>query len=55
VIVLTPTTNASRVLSPRVKHGTDDHKTCRGGTFTDSEDETKYEEASKVLASRMAA
>ena len=55
VTVLTPISNSSRVLSPRVKHGTDDHKTCGDGTFTDSEDETKDEKTSKVLASRMAA
>ena len=54
-MVLTPVTNASRVLSPCVKHRTNDHKTCSDGTFTDSEDETKYEETSKVPASRMAA
>ena len=53
--VLTPISNSSRVLSSRVKHGTDDHKTCRDGTFTDSEDETKNAKTSKVLASRMAA
>jgi len=54
VIVLTPITNTGRVLPPRVKHGTDDHKTRRDATFADSEDETKYEETSEVLASCMA-
>ena len=55
VIFLTPITNTGRVLPPRVKHGTDDHKTHSDRTFTDSEDQTTSKETSKVLASRMAA
>ena len=55
VVVLTPVTNTGRVLPPRVKHGTDDHKTRRNRTFTNSEDKTTSKETSKVLASRMTA
>jgi len=55
VIVPTPITNTGRLLPPRVKHGTDDHKTHSDRTFTNSEDETTSKETSKVLASRMAA
>ena len=54
IIVLTPITNTSRVLPPRVKHGTNNQKSRRNGPFTDSENETNGEETGKVLASRMA-
>jgi hypothetical protein len=53
-IVLTPITNTSCVLAPRVKHGTNNHEARRDGTFTNSEDETTSKETGKVLASRMA-
>jgi hypothetical protein len=53
-MTLTPITNTSCVFSPGVKHGTDNHKARRDGTFTDPENETNYEETGKVLASRMA-
>ena len=53
--VLTPITNTGRVLSPRVKHRTDNHKARRDGTFTHPENETNGEETGKVLAGRMAA
>ena len=55
IIVLTPTTNTSCVLSPRVKHATNNHEARRDGTFTYSEDKTSGEETGKVLASGMAA
>jgi hypothetical protein len=42
------------VFSPRVKHGTDNHKSCRDGSFTDSENKPNDEETGKVLASCMA-
>jgi hypothetical protein len=51
---LTPITNTNRLFSPCVKHGTDNQKTRRDGTFTNSEDETTSKETGKVLASRMA-
>ena len=51
--VLTPITNTSRELSPRIKHGTDNHKSRRDGTFTNSENETNDKETGKVFASRM--
>jgi hypothetical protein len=54
ITVLTPINNSSRVLSPRIKHGTDNHKSGRDGTFTDSENETNGKETCKVLASRVA-
>jgi hypothetical protein len=54
MIVLTPITNTSCVLSPRVKHGTDNHEARRDGTFTNSEDETTSKETGEVLTSRMA-
>jgi hypothetical protein len=53
-MVLTPITNTGRVLSPRVKHRTDNKKARRDGTFTNSENETNCEETGEVLASRMA-
>jgi hypothetical protein len=52
--VLTPITNTNRLFSPCVKHGTNNHKPRRDGTFTNSEDETTSKETGKVLASRMA-
>jgi len=52
--VLTPITNTNRLFTPCVKHGTDNHKPRRDGTFTDSEDETTSKETGKILASRMA-
>jgi len=55
IIVLTPITNTGCVLSPRVKHGTNNQEARRDGAFTYSEDKTNGEETSKVLASRMAA
>jgi hypothetical protein len=54
ITVLTPITNTGRVLSPRIKHGTDNQKSRRDGTFTDSENETSGEETGKAFASRMA-
>jgi len=54
MIILTPITNTSRVLFPRVKHGTNDQKTRRDGTFTNPEDEASSEETSKALASCVA-
>ena len=55
VTVLTPISNASSLLCPRVKHGTDDHKARSDGALTHPEDETNDEETGKVLASGMAA
>ena len=55
LIDLTPITDTSCVLSPRVKHGTNNHEARRDGTFTNSEDETTSKETGKVLASRMTA
>jgi hypothetical protein len=52
--VLTPIPNTSRLLSPRVKHGTDNQKARRNGPFAHSENETNDEETGKILASRMA-
>ena len=52
--VLTPITNTNGLFSPCVKHGTNDHKPRRDGTFTDSEDEATSKETGKALASRMA-
>ena len=54
ITVLTPITNTGRVLSPRIEHRTDNHKSRRDGTFTDSKDETNGEETGKAFASRMA-
>jgi hypothetical protein len=54
LIVLTPITNTSRVLLPRVKHGTDNQESRGDGTFTYSEKKPNNEETGKVLASRMA-
>ena len=51
--VLTPITNTSRELFPRIKHGTDNHKSRRDGTFTNSENKTNDKETGKVFASRM--
>jgi hypothetical protein len=53
IIVLTPITNASCVLSPRVKHGTNNHEARGHATFRNSEDEATSKETGKVLASRM--
>jgi hypothetical protein len=55
ITVLTPIANASSLLCPRVKHGTDNHKARRDGALTHPEDETNGEETGKVLASGMAA
>ena len=55
ITVLTAITNTSRVLSPGVKHGTDNHKARHEGTFTYSKNKTSGKETSKVLASCMAA
>jgi hypothetical protein len=52
--VLTKVTNASRLLSPGVKHGSDDQKARHDGTFTNSKKETSDKENCKVLAGRMA-
>jgi hypothetical protein len=52
--VLTPITNTDRLFFPCVKHGTNNHKPRRDGTFTYSEDETTSKETSKILASRVA-
>ncbi len=54
ITVLTPITDTSRLFSPCVKHGTDNHKAGSDGTFTNSEDETTSKETGKGLASRMA-
>ena len=54
LIVLTPITNTSRVLFPRVKHGTDNQESRGDGTFTYSEKKPNNEETGKVLARRMA-
>ena len=54
IAVLTTITNASRVLSPGVKHGTDNQKARSDRTFTYSKNQTSSEKTSKVLASRMA-
>jgi hypothetical protein len=43
IAVLTPIPNTSRLLSPRIKHGTDDQKARRNGPFAHSEDETNDE------------
>jgi hypothetical protein len=51
--VLTPITNANRLFSPCVKHGTDNHEPRRDGAFANSEDETTSKETGKVLASCM--
>ena len=53
-IVLTPITNTSRVLLPRVKHGTDNQESRCDGTLTYSEKKPNNEKTGKVLASRMA-
>ena len=53
MIVLTPITNASCVLSPRVKHGTNNHEARGHATFRNSEDEATSKETSKVVASHM--
>jgi hypothetical protein len=53
--VLTPVTNTSSLLLPRVKHSTDDHETCRDGTLTHPKDETNGEETGKALASSVTA
>ncbi len=53
IIVLTPITNTTCVLSPRVKHGADNHEARRDGIFTNSEDKTTSKETGKALASRM--
>jgi hypothetical protein len=54
VIALTPITNTRSLLSPRVKHRTDNHEARSDRTFAHSEDETDDEETRKVLASGMA-
>ena len=54
ITILTTITNTSRVLSPGVKHGSDDQKARHEGTFTYSEKESNNKETGKVLASRMA-
>jgi predicted RecA/RadA family phage recombinase len=43
------------MLSPSIKHGTDNHEASRDGTFTYPKNETDNEETGKVLASRVAA
>ena len=53
-IFLTPITNTSYVLSPCVKHRTNNHEASRDGTFTNSENKTTSKETGKVLASHMA-
>lgn len=52
---LTPVANTSSLFCSRIKHGADNHKARRDGTFTHSEDEAGGEETGKVLASGMAA
>ena len=54
IAVLTTITNTSRVLSPGVKHGTDNQKACSDRTFTYSKNKTSSKKTGKVLASRMA-
>ncbi len=54
IIALTPITDTGRLLSPRIKHGTDNQKARRDRPFTHPKDETNDEETGKVLASRMA-
>jgi hypothetical protein len=54
IVSLTPITNTNSVLSPSIKHRTDDHKARRDGAFAHSEDETDGKETSEVLASGMA-
>ena len=53
ITVLTNVTNTSCLLSPGVKHGSDDQKSRHDGTFTYSENETSGKEIGKVLAGCM--
>jgi hypothetical protein len=54
IVSLTPITNPNSVLSPSIKHRTDDHEARGDGAFAHSEDETDGQETSEVLASGMA-
>ena len=53
-MALTPIPDTSRLLTPRIKHGTDNQKARRNGPFAYSEDETNDEETGKILAGCMA-
>ena len=53
--LLTPITNTSSVLSPCVKHRTDNHETRCDGPLTHTKNESDSEETGEILASCMTA